>query len=123
MWTGLTAGGNEQGRQPAMHSLHPFLLSSPGPIAKAATLTRLPQGDHLPPYVLHAPALLLAAREGHHAVAALFVAAVNHVDPGGEVGLAARHRDVLLHGHQVRGAHLRGRARVWGGRGGGHPGC
>jgi len=70
--------------------------------------TRLPQGPHLPQHILGPPALLLPPGGGHHAVGALFVAAVDDVDPRGERRVAARGGDVLLDVDLVGGADLGG---------------
>ena len=68
--------------------------------------TCLPQRKHLPLHVLRTPALLGAARVRHDAIGALFIAAVDHVDPGGEAAVASRRGDVLLNVRLLGGAHL-----------------
>mmetsp|Transcript_37621 Transcript_37621/g.95012 ORF Transcript_37621/g.95012 Transcript_37621/m.95012 type:complete len:365 (-) Transcript_37621:599-1693(-) len=69
---------------------------------------RLAQRQHLAPDVLRLAALLLPACERHYAVRALLVAAVDDVDPGGDVRLAARRGDVLQNLGWVGGDDLAG---------------
>ena len=79
------------------------------PIARGGEL------DHLLPDRLHGPALLDPPHAGHDAVRAVFVAAVDDVDPRARGAGAARLGDVLHDEGRVRGHDLRGRRKGKGG--------
>mmetsp|Transcript_202 Transcript_202/g.797 ORF Transcript_202/g.797 Transcript_202/m.797 type:complete len:561 (+) Transcript_202:820-2502(+) len=66
----------------------------------------LPEREDLVPDRVRLPALLLAPRGGHHAIRAALVAAVDDVDPRGDVRVPPRGRDVLRDVDLVHRAHL-----------------
>lgn len=57
--------------------------------------TGLPKRQHLSSDVFRPPTLLLATCEGHHAIGALFVAAIDDIHPRCEVAVTPRHADVF----------------------------